>query len=452
MQVAVLNGSPKGKYSVTLQSVLYLEKQFQDDSFEIINVGQQIKKLEKPDQFETIMQKLSNYDLILFSYPVYTFIAPYQLHRFIELMKQSSLLTNLKGKFATQLTTSKHFFDITAHHYIEDNCNDMELKYIKGISCDMDDLLTEKGRKELKLFWKYVRFSVKSNVINIANHTPSKFDFVYDRSLDKNDVKPDFETVIVTNCTDEDVSLKNMIDDFCATYKYKTKIININDFKFSGGCLGCFNCASDGKCIYKDGFEDLLRNTIQKADSIIYAATIKDHSMGASFKLYNDRQFCNGHRTVTMGMPVGYILSGEYSKESNLKTIVEGRSEVGHNYLTSVVCDESKDNDVIKNNLMNLSLQTEFALENKLVLPENFYGVGGMKIFRDLIYVMRGLMKEDHKFYKKHGIYDFPQKKRKTMIKMILIGWLMSIPSVKAKSKGKMNEAIIKPYKEAINK
>ena len=101
---------------------------------------------------------------------------------------------------------------------------------------------------------------------------------------------------------------------------------------------------------------------------------------------------------------------------------------------------------------MNLSLQTEFALENKLVLPENFYGVGGMKIFRDLIYVMRGLMKEDHKFYKKHGIYDFPQKKRKTMIKMLLIGWLMSIPSVKAKSKGKMNEAIIKPYKEAINK
>ena len=37
---------------------------------------------------------------------------------------------------------------------------------------------------------------------------------------------------------------------------------------------------------------------------------------------------------------------------------------------------------------------------NKLSRPANFYGVGGMKIFRDLIYVMQGLMKADHKFYK----------------------------------------------------
>ena len=32
-----------------------------------------------------------------------------------------------------------------------------------------------------------------------------------------------------------------------------------------------------------------------------------------------------------------------------------------------------------------------------------------MKIFRDLIWMMRGLMKADHEFYKAHGMYDFPQ-------------------------------------------
>ena len=38
-----------------------------------------------------------------------------------------------------------------------------------------------------------------------------------------------------------------------------------------------------------------------------------------------------------------------------------------------------------------------------------------MKIFRDLIYVMcRGMMKADHKFYKEHGIYDFPYKQKKS--------------------------------------
>lgn len=452
MQVLVMNGSPKGKYSTTLHSVLYIEKHFPDDNFEIINVGQQIKKLEKPGGLEEVVKKIEACDLILFSYPVYTFIAPYQLHRFIELIKEKEL--NLNEKFATQISTSKHFFDVTAHKYIEENCYDMNMKYIKGISCDMDDLLTEKGRKDLTSYWKYIKFSVENNIsnpISIYNNI-THTDYVYKECLDNSTESKNYETVIVTNYTDEDISLKNMINDFCSAYKYKTKIININDFDFDGGCLGCFNCASDGECIFRDGFQDLLRNVIQKADSIIYAATIKDHSLGASFKLYHDRQFCNGHRTVTMGMPVGYILSGNYSIEGNLRTIIEGRSEVGHNYLTSVVTDESSDDETIKNGLINLSKQMEFALENKLVLPQNFYGVGGMKIFRDLIYVMRGLMKEDHRFYKKHGIYDFPQKKKKTIFKMILIGWLMSIPSVKKKAKGKMNEAMIKPYKEAIDK
>ena len=45
--------------------------------------------------------------------------------------------------------------------------------------------------------------------------------------------------------------------------------------------------------------------------------------MGARFKMYDDRQFCNGHRTVTMGMPIGYLVSGEYSKEPNLQMILE---------------------------------------------------------------------------------------------------------------------------------
>ena len=30
-------------------------------------------------------------DLLVFSYPVYTFIAPYQLHRFIEIIKEKGI-------------------------------------------------------------------------------------------------------------------------------------------------------------------------------------------------------------------------------------------------------------------------------------------------------------------------------------------------------------------------
>ncbi|MBR2481158.1 MAG: NAD(P)H-dependent oxidoreductase, partial [Clostridia bacterium] len=122
--VLVVNGSPKGNNSITLQTSKYLELLFPNVTFEVLNVGAKIKSLEK-DMSEAL-DKLQATDLILFSYPVYTFIAPYQLHRFIELVKESSV--DLAGKYATQISTSKHFYDWTAHRYVEDNAHDLGLK------------------------------------------------------------------------------------------------------------------------------------------------------------------------------------------------------------------------------------------------------------------------------------------------------------------------------------
>ena len=47
MNILVLNGSPKGEYSITLQTVRYLEKLYPAHSFEVLHVGQKIKSLEK---------------------------------------------------------------------------------------------------------------------------------------------------------------------------------------------------------------------------------------------------------------------------------------------------------------------------------------------------------------------------------------------------------------------
>ena len=170
--------------------------------------------------------------------------------------------------------------------------------------------------------------------------------------------------------------------------------------------------------------------------------------MGASFKLYDDRQFCNGHRTVTMGMPIGYLVSGAYSRETNLQTIVEGRAQVGGNFLAGVATDEVDPNVEIE----RISRNLVYALEHQYVPPQNFYGVGGMKIFRDLIWLMQGMMRADHKFYKAHGQYDFPQKKRGTMFKMYLVGALLSNPKLKAKMGNAMNEGMLMPYKKLFEK
>ena len=445
MNILVLNGSPKGEYSITLQTTLYLEKMHPEHTFHILHVGQRIKAYEK--DFSSAKDALEQAELLIFAYPVYTFIVPCQLHRFIELMKEHNV--SVADKFATQITTSKHFYDVTAHRFIQENCQDMNMKFIRGLSADMDDLLTPKGRTEANNFWKHLCWCIEKDFAEPCYHVslPAYVSSGVTPATDclgvtSEDAKTG-DVVIVTDLTPDNIQLAGMIDRFRTVLPVKTRIVNLREYPFMGGCLGCFRCATDGMCVYKDGFDTFLREKIQTAQAIIYAFTIKDHSMGSRFKMYDDRQFCNGHRTVTVGMPVGYLINGRFSVENNLQMIIEGRAQVGENILAGIATDERDTNSEID----RLATSLMYALEHHNTQPQNFYGVGGMKIFRDLIYQMQGMMKADHRFYKANGHYDFPQKKKGLILKMYLVGALLSSPKIKAKLGNKMNEGMLMPYR-----
>lgn len=443
MKILVLNASPKGKNSTTVHTALYLQALYPEHSFTFVLVGQRIKSYEK--DFTPLRTELKKADLLLFTYPVYTFIAPYQLHRLIELMKEDGV--DLSGKFASQITTSKHFYDVTAHRYVEENCFDLGMKVVRGLSADMDDLLTEKGQQDASNFFEQLLFSCKHGLfVTPSGRAPRREKSVYQPVIPSAPKTTGKDVVIVTNYDQSDENLQNMISDFRAALPYESRVVNLRHFPFSGGCLGCFGCAVTGKCVYKDGFDEFLRKQIQNADAFVYAFTISDHYTHSSFKCYDDRQFCNGHRTVTHGTPIAYLISGDYQYENNLRMILEGRSEVGGNYLCGVATDEGNTTADIQ----TLADSLVFALEKKLSRPANFYGVGGMKIFRDLIYVMQGMMKADHKFYKMYGIYDFPQKQKKRILQMKLVGALIAVPSVQKKIKGQMNQYIIGPYQKVV--
>ncbi|MBE6551653.1 MAG: iron-sulfur protein [Ruminococcaceae bacterium] len=450
MNILVINGSPKGKNSITLQTSLYLSKKYPHHTFNVLDAGQKIRSVEKDMLSENskTLEFIRKADLIVFSYPVYTFLAPSQLHKFIEVLKSTG--EDLSGKFVTQITTSKHFYDITAHSYIEENCVDMGMKYIRGLSADMDDLLNEKGREDAEKFFRYVRFCMKNDMYENKNKTAVKSGAasLFKATVPEEALKfKDGDVVIVADLPEGDSELRTMIDRFRSSLPLRSRVINIREYPFSGGCLGCFNCAVSGKCIYKDGFDEFLRTNIQKSQAFVYAFEIKDHSMGSLFKMFDDRQFCNGHRTVTKGTPVGYIVSGHLSEEENLRTVMKARSQVGGNFLCGIATNE-KDPDMA---IDDLAKTVCYAVNHKHTEPANFYGVGGMKIFRDLIYLMQGMMKADHKFYKKNGEYDFPQKQKGTLIKMYLVGALLSSPKIKEKMGNKMTEGMIAPYKKVID-
>ncbi len=394
----------------------------------MLHVGRKIRQFEK--NFAPATEALDWAELVLFCYPVYTFLVPSQLHRFIELMKEHG--ASLAGKWASQVSTSKHFYDVTAHRFIEENAKDLGLKVLPGLSADMEDLLSEQGRREALQFFDYLMFQLGSSEIgDISGKT----------------------VALVADIEADDEPLKQMVERFQEQMPCRVKLINIREYPFKGGCISCFNCSGDGKCIYTDGFDSYLRGEIQTCDAIVYAFTVRDHSMGSRFKMYDDRQFCNGHRTVTMGSPTGYLVSGSYADEPNLQMVVEARANVGGNYLCGVaVNDGVEDPEHRTMSVEALVRRLSYALAREYRQPVNFFGVGGMRIFRDLIYQMRGMMRADHKFFKSHGQYDFPQKKWKQSLMMYLVGWMMHSKKLKSKMGDKMNEGMMKPYKEALEK
>lgn len=323
--------------------------------------------------FSRAKQMMESADAVIFSYPVYTFLAPSQLHRFIELTKENGV--ELQGKYATQISTSKHFYDVTAHKYIEENSLDLGLGYIRGLSADMEDLLSEKGRKEAEQFFERFLWAVKEDICTRRTEEPNRHQPVeaaVPQSVSKQ--RPaEKDIVILTDNTNSSSNLNKMIARFRMQLPYESRIVNISEYPLAGGCLGCFHCAVSEKCVYKDGFDSFLRDTIQNADAIVYAFEIRDHSMGARFKMYDDRNFCNSHRTVTVGMPIGYLVSGPYAAEQNLRTVIEARSETGGNFLTGVATDET--NPALQVDQVAKSLT--FALETGHTAPRNFWGVGG---------------------------------------------------------------------------
>ena len=445
MRALVLNGSPSGEDSITLFTVKYLEKRFPAVAFEALHVGQRIRQFER--DFSAARERLEAADLVLFCYPVYTFLVPAQLHRFVELMKGSGV--DLSGKFATQITTSKHFYDVTAHRFIEDNCGDMGLKYIRGLSADMEDLLTKKGQAEAESFFRFVLWQMDHGYSEPPLGEPAPFvPRVPARAEGPLPEKRPGEVVIVTDLGEgAPDALPAMIDRFRQRLPYETRVVDLGTFPFAGGCLGCFRCAADGTCVHTDGFDRYLRENIQTAQAIVYAYTIRDHSMGSRFKLYDDRQFCNGHRTVTMGKPVGYLVDGALDREPNLRMLMEARAQVGGNYLAGIATDETDPAAKID----RLAETLAYAIENDYQQPKNFFGVGGLKIFRDLIYQMQGLMRADHKFYRAHGFYDdFPQKHRGRIGAMYLVGAMMKHPKLRKKLGGRMTDGMTLPYRKVL--
>src|SRR4030043_198223 len=147
MKIIVLNGSPKGDLSVTLQYVHFVQKKFPQHELKIVNIASHIKKIEKDEKaFQEIIDEVRSSEGVLWAFPLYYLLVPSQYKRFIELIYERDAQAVFAGKYTATFSTSIHFFDHTAHHYLHAICDELNMRYVGFHSAHMKDLLSRKKR------------------------------------------------------------------------------------------------------------------------------------------------------------------------------------------------------------------------------------------------------------------------------------------------------------------
>ncbi len=458
MKIVVLNGSPKGNMSVTLQYVLFIRKKFPQHELKIFNVAQEIRKIEGEEKaFQEVIEAVKSADGVLRAFPPYFLLVHSNYKRFIELISERKAEPAFKNKYAASLSTSIHFFDHTAHNYINAICDDLDMRFVGAFSAGMYDLLKEKERVKLILFARHFFEAIENKIPVSKNFVPlvtKKFDYVpgnAGKKLDGGGKK----VLILTDSDNGRTNLGRMVERFKSSLSGDVEVVNLNDVDIKGGCLGCIQCGYDNTCAYegKDGYVEFFNTKVKRADVLVFAGTITDRYLSSRWKLFFDRSFFYGHAPKHIGKQLGFIISGPLSQIPNLRQIFEAYAEGEHANLVDFVTDEYESSAEIDALLQSLAERLiKFANEGYMK-SSTFLGVGGTKLFRDEIWGhLRPSFIADYRFYQEHSMFDFPQKDYKTRFIVGIFMLLEKLPAFRKVYVKRTKAEMIKPLQKVVDK
>ncbi len=459
MEITVLNGSPKGDSSITLQYVHFIQKKFRQHELKIVNIAAQIKRIEKDERaFHEVIDEVRSSDGVLWAFPLYYLLVSSQFKRFIELLWEREVVGVFKDKYTAVLSTSIHFFDHTAHNYMNAICDDLGMKYLGFFSAAMHDLLRQKGREKLTLF-------ASEFFDGIQNHIPTskRFPPILHRTFDYLQGPVDHKisargrkVLILSDLKDPHTNLGKMIERFKNSFTGEVDVTNLHQLDIKGGCLGCIQCGYDYQCSYgnQDEYVQFYKDRVKKADILIFAGSIQDRYLSSRWKMFFDRSFFNTHTPSLTGKQVGFILSGPLRQIPNLRQILEAYTEWQEANLVGMITDEEEDSMVLDAQLQQLAEQAVRLAEKNYIKPKTFLSVAGMKIFRDDVWgKLRFPFQADHRFYQAHHLYDFPQRDYKSRLMNAVLILLTRIPSMRKEIYHKrIKEEMLKPFQKVLEK
>lgn len=456
MKIVVLNGSPKGDISVTMQYINYIQKRFKQHELKIINISQRINQIENDKKiFEEIINEIRFSDGIIWAFPLYVFTVHSSYQRFIELIFERNVEDAFKEKYTSVLATSIHFYDHTALNYMNSICDDLNMNYVDYFSSEMYDLKKEDLRKNLLQFAQNYFDAIENKVITLKNYSPIEYslkEYIPEVTYDKIDAS-NKKVVIVTDSL-ENINLKNMIDKFRNSFSQTIELINLQDIDIKGGCLGCLKCGYNYECVYndKDNFISFYNSKLKTADIIVFAGAIKYRYLSSTWKRFLDRGFFNTHTPSLSGKQIGFIISGPLRQISNLRQILEAYIQWQGSNLVGFVTDEYDTSIIIDKQLYTFSCNLIKLSTVNYTKPATFLGVAGMKVFRDEIWGnLRFPFVADHKAYKALNVYNFPQKNYKSRLMNLIFILMCKIPFIKKQIySNQIKSSMVIPLKKIV--
>ncbi len=453
MNITVLNGSPKGDLSVTMQYIHYIAKKFPQHSFDIINISQPIKRIERDRKvFDEIIAKVKAGDGVIWATPVYYLLVPSQYKRFIELVFERRAGGAFKNKYAAVLITSIHFFDHTARNYLNAICDDLGMKFFGGFNPDMYDLMRGKNRATLEAFAAQFIAAIETRAATVRAFPPlSGKPAAYRPGPAPEPVDPGpLRAVIITDCVNASSNTGKMIARLSAALSGGATVLTIAEMGARAGCSGCCSCGLDNICIHKDDFPRAFDEHVKPADIIVIAGEIKDRYLSSDWKLFFDRSFYNGHAPVLAGKQCGLMVSGPLSQLHGLREIVQAMTEVQGSNLAGFLSDEHP-SATIDALIDGLARRLVSLASSGYIQPPSFLGLGGRKIFRDDVWGrLRFVFQKDHRYYMNNGWYDFPQKDYKTRRLNALMMFLTKLPPLRKEIQKRIPAEMVKPLQHVV--
>lgn len=83
--------------------------------------------------------------------------------------------------------------------------------------------------------------------------------------------------------------------------------------------------------------------------------------------------------------------------------------------------------------------------------PVSFRGVAGLRLFRDEIFGGLGFVfQADDRYYRKHGLYDFPQRRYGRRLQSAFMTLLTKIPGLRQEIRNRLQGELVKPYRKVV--